>query len=368
MFFGAPGPAEMLVVLAMLGGGAGLPLGVPPAAEDPMMAQVAPEECIFYLTWSGVAEPDPDSTNQTEQLLAEPEVRQMIDEIVRRIKTGLRDAAKKEDPDAVPVIEDVSNWVQTLLTHPTAMFVSKFEMSDEGPPVIRGGAVVAVGDGTAELKTKLKAYQQKFLPPSAAKEVQIGGDTWYRLKLDPDAPEITWGTKGKYLIVGVGEGAVEAILEQAATPPPKWLVDLRKQLPVDRVSTVSYVNVKTLIGIFSKMFNRPQAGVAFDTSAKGCLRGLRGGRRDLVLVGHRSGREGVRQPDAGGPCRRTSRAAGVPGCQAALGRRSETDPSRLDDRHGRPSRPWHHLREYLVDGQKGPATGTRGDAGGDRRG
>ncbi len=268
MYFGVPGPAEMLILLAMLGGGAGLPLGVPPAAEDPMMAQVAPDECILYLTWSGIAEPDPDSSNQTEQLLAEPEVRHMIDEIVRRIKTGLRDAAKKEDPDAVPIVEDASNWVQTLLTHPTAIFVSKFEMSDEGPPVIRGGAVVAVGEGAAELKTKLKAYQQMFLK-GAAKEVLIGGDTWYRLKLDPDAPEITWGTKDKYFIVGVGEGAIEAILERTATRPPEWLTDLRKQLPVDRVSTVSYANVKTLIDPVARMFGVSQTKAILDATGLG---------------------------------------------------------------------------------------------------
>jgi len=35
---------------------------------------VAPDECLFYTTWSATAAPTSASENQTEQLLAEPEV------------------------------------------------------------------------------------------------------------------------------------------------------------------------------------------------------------------------------------------------------------------------------------------------------
>ena len=89
-----------------------------------MMAQVAPQECVFYLAWSGIAEPNPASTNRTEQLLAEPEVRHMIDEIVGRIKAGLREAAAKEDASAkdgdepeplTPQVEEALNVLGDLV-------------------------------------------------------------------------------------------------------------------------------------------------------------------------------------------------------------------------------------------------------------
>ena len=49
------------------------------------------------------------------------------------------------------------------------------------------------------------------------------------------------------LVVGVGEGAVEGMFERARTAPPKWLADARSQLPIERMSTLSYVNVQEII-------------------------------------------------------------------------------------------------------------------------
>ncbi len=58
-------------------GGFGLPLGVPPMPETPVLAKIAPEQCLFYLSSAGMATPDPKSPNQTEQLLAEPELQKI---------------------------------------------------------------------------------------------------------------------------------------------------------------------------------------------------------------------------------------------------------------------------------------------------
>ena len=45
-----------LMPLVLFGGsGMGLPLGVPPLPEDPVLAQVAPEECLFYTSWAGTS-------------------------------------------------------------------------------------------------------------------------------------------------------------------------------------------------------------------------------------------------------------------------------------------------------------------------
>ncbi len=47
-----------------LGSGMGIPLGIPPAPDDPVMARLAPEECAFYTTWSASAQANPASKNQ----------------------------------------------------------------------------------------------------------------------------------------------------------------------------------------------------------------------------------------------------------------------------------------------------------------
>ena len=60
--------------LTIFGGGWTLPLGLPPGPEEPALARVAPAKCLFYASWAGMAAADAKSKNQTEQLLAEPEV------------------------------------------------------------------------------------------------------------------------------------------------------------------------------------------------------------------------------------------------------------------------------------------------------
>ncbi len=89
---------------------------MPPAEEDKLLAVVAPEECLFYTAWSGMAEPDPDSTNQTEQLLAEPDVQATIGEIKQQIIAAIRKAADEEGPDSVKLADDAIGAVEQLLT------------------------------------------------------------------------------------------------------------------------------------------------------------------------------------------------------------------------------------------------------------
>jgi len=246
-------PVETVMGLfVMLGlGGGGLPLGVPPMPEDPVLAKVAPAECLFYASWAGTAKPDPKSTNQTEQLLAEPEVRQMVAELERRIRSSLSEAAKREGPaEAAVLVDDAIGWAKTLLTRPTAVFLTSVK-PPAGPsqgPEIRGGLVVNVGEDGAKLKAALEKWQPALLRgPAKAEELEIAGQKWHLLRLDPGAPPITWGIKGNHLMVGIGEGEVEAMLKRAGGSAPPWLTAVRKQLPVERPSSVTHVNLKAVI-------------------------------------------------------------------------------------------------------------------------
>jgi len=265
------GFANIIPLIALLGGAVGLPLGIPPGPEDPLMGHVAPEKCVFYTTWSGIATPDPESTNHTEQLLAEPEVTEMIARIEEAITSGLQKAAGKEGPEAATIADDVGKWVKQLLTRPAAVFVSSVTLGPDGPD-IRGGVLVNVGHEAPRLKTALQKYQGKFLR-DAVEPVTIGADTWYRIALKEKMPPITWGIKGTYLIVGVGEDAVEGILERARTAPPQWLTELRKELPVDRTATVTYVGLKTIVDKFAPM-GGPQVKTTLDAIGLGNVASL----------------------------------------------------------------------------------------------
>ncbi len=240
------GMSSILAILLALGGGGGLPLGVPPAAEDPLMYRVAPEECLYYTTWAGMADPDPSSGNATEQLLAEPEVQQLFEQLQQRLLEAVREKAGRDNAQAEAIVDDVAKWVGLLASHPTALFIADVKIKMTGPDVT-AGAVVQLGKENVEpLQAALRQYQA-FLPHTAVTAVDIDDQPWQQIQLGRGAPPITWGVKGQYLIVGVGKGAVETILQNARTDMPQWLADARQQVPVARRSTFSYINFAGIV-------------------------------------------------------------------------------------------------------------------------
>lgn len=244
--FGMFGGAELLI-LALFYSGVGLPLGVPPAEEDPLLARVAPEKCLYYTTWAGMAEADGSSGNQTEALLAEPDIRRMIDEIDRRLEEGFaKMAGAARSPDQAFLAEMAPLWLKTLLTHPTAVFVSQLEVEPGAPPRVQGGVVVNTGDETIKIRDSILKVQERYLK-GRVEEVDVAGTRAYHFRIEDEAPTVTWGVRGHYLLVGVGNGSLEAIFANARTAPPAWLTQLREELAVERTATVSYGDLRTLI-------------------------------------------------------------------------------------------------------------------------
>jgi hypothetical protein len=240
MFFSSP---LELVMLLSLGSGLGLPLGIPPAPEEPAISRVAPEECLFYMNWAGMAKPDPASRNQTEQLLAEKEVQECLTEIEARIMDSLRRKAD-QDPQEVEMVDAVGMLAKTVLTSPTAAFVSSFEAGDK--PGIRGGALVSLGDKAAEVDKALDKITSILLPDQGAKP-PAGPTKWRRLPPWPISPVVDVGVKGKYLILGFGEGEADKIEARIGQNPPAWLTAIRGQLAVPRPANMIYVNVAGML-------------------------------------------------------------------------------------------------------------------------
>src|SRR5262245_3820852 len=117
------GAMEMLVLLTMFGG-VGLPMGLPPLPPDAGIENSAPQQCLFYSSWAGTAEPDAKSTNQTEQLLAEAEVQEFIGQVGVQIRSLIQQATSR-DEKAKPLGEVLPPLLKMVLTRPTAMYVEK---------------------------------------------------------------------------------------------------------------------------------------------------------------------------------------------------------------------------------------------------
>jgi hypothetical protein len=233
-------------LLLLGGGGLPIPLSLPPLPEDPVMASVAPEECLWYLTWSGCAKADPASKNKTEQLLAEEEIQRFGTELERRVVAAIREHAR--GPEAIAAHE-VPKLIKVALTRPAAAFIAdlKFRAPTNGPPDIHGGLIINLGDETDEVKASLGRLSALLPLPAAAGK-------WQRLP-SPDArdPVVEWGVDGKYLVVGLGEGSADAIVAREKGTPPKWLTTLHEQLKVERPAMVHYLNIKRIMQIVQQV-------------------------------------------------------------------------------------------------------------------
>ena len=126
-------------LLLLLFGGAfsGLPLGIPPGEFDPVMARVAPQECLFYVGWSGTAEPSAKSANRTEQLLADPEVQRLWTKLVYE-----------------PVYNAVNRYQPILKKHKMMDQVFRFQDLD----ALVDGLEAQPEDGHAQPKHKKTAH------------------------------------------------------------------------------------------------------------------------------------------------------------------------------------------------------------------
>ncbi len=239
-------------IILLLGGQAGLPLGLPPLPDDPVLSRVAPDECLLYFSWSGVADPDAKSKNQTEQMLAEPEMKQFVETVGKALGAAIRKGAPAT-PQGQVLGQNGPKLIRGLLTHRAAIMVSKIEVGPHGPNIF-GGAIINAGDETAELKTALETIEKVLSPANAA-----ATQKWHRLLTPPDSPQFEWGFHGKYLIVGVGPGMADAIAARMEGKPPAWLAALKRKLPIERVSTVFYLNAGKLGDVAGPLLGTPDA-------------------------------------------------------------------------------------------------------------
>ena len=250
------GISEIAIVFAMLfGGGVGIPLSLPPAEPDKLLDAMSPAEATFYSNWAGIGEIDAASKNATEQLFAEPEIQEFIRKAEAAAVTALAKAGQ-QDRGAAMASQLAPTIVKTLLTRPMMVYVKDVEItSPQAPPKLHAGLAINLGSQFQAVTRLLK-----MIPAEQTEEVTIDGAKFRKLQPPaPDSPVIVFGTRGPYLLVGVGEGEAEALVERAANPAPAWLAELRSRFPVERVATVTRFDVKGAMQTAAPLMG-PQVG------------------------------------------------------------------------------------------------------------
>jgi hypothetical protein len=236
-------------IMLGLGGGFGIPLGVPPLAEDPVMARIAPEECLAYVSSAGVDTPDAKSANQTEQLLAEPEVQTMLVTLEREVRAAMGRSMQRDMPPGMST-NDMADLTKLLQTRPMAVYFANTQFQPTGV-VARGGLAVNFGDATAKVRARIDSLLSTD-PPPGLKQIEIAGQKCQSITIPPRIT-IAWCFRDQHFLIAMGDGELEAMLKRLGGNPPAWLTQLHQQLPVERLSTVTYVNLKTAVQTFAPM-------------------------------------------------------------------------------------------------------------------
>src|SRR5690606_15868629 len=128
------------------------------------------------------------------------------------------------------------------------VFASRIEMLDKHVQ-LEGGMLVDAGEQSELLAAGL--VQLMSSEELKATPITLGKLRFHRFTLqlgDGIETEITIGAAGQYVVIGLGKGAVEGMVERLRLKKtPTWLTDLQKRLPVDRRATMAYLNTPALV-------------------------------------------------------------------------------------------------------------------------
>ncbi len=259
---------EFLVFLVFgLGGSVGAPLGLPPGPEDPLMAAIAPEQCLVYSMWAGSVAPRSDGS-VTERWMAQPEIVAAWAKLQQAYVDYSLSMADAEDRTAIRAAAEIARH---LMTSSVAFYISEAPLTESGPlEKIVGGVVADFGDQASALHTQVESLVDKFLENADTKPdtLTLGDRRFRTLRIDgPEENRLTWGMlDDRHFAITVGDDEMSGLIARLQTPPPAWLLDLRERLPVPRVSSVSRIDGEQLMQLVTETARQNGGGPEVDTT------------------------------------------------------------------------------------------------------
>ncbi len=235
--------SELILALGFIfGGSLGLPMGMPPGPEDPLMFKIAPENCIFYATWTGVGDID-TAANPTEAWMGQPEIQNMVAKLRKAYRGMIRQEAL--DPGANELAGLLLEVAEIAAIHPTAFYLSNLQIND-GEPIFEGAAMIGLGKETDRIEQALETFDAALAEVAeeegGMKKADVDGQVVYQLRLPETQTELSFGINGKYFLIGFGTDALQQLAANSRTDAPSWLTESRERLPVARFSSMSFID------------------------------------------------------------------------------------------------------------------------------
>jgi hypothetical protein len=238
-----------LAVALYAGSLMGLPLSIPPLPPDPVIERAAPEECLAHISLRGVAAPRDGSTNLTEGLLAEAEVKRFLGETGAQILRAGRSPLAAGGTRLAPMAE-IAEIVSLLLSRPSALTIDSAQPTANGLQ-FKGSVVVNAGDAADDLQRALDALLAT-LPRSQIGQFEYGGQSWSQIAGSAGTPPMNWGFRKQYFVLAIGDKSLEQLLDRLAKKnrsTPAWKQSLETRLSLERVSTFMHIDAAKAVSL-----------------------------------------------------------------------------------------------------------------------
>lgn len=241
--------APTALLLLLFGGSWFLPVGLPPLPENPALLRALPRDCLLLVESRGVAEPDAASRNEMERLLAEPEVKEFIQAVMKALENAAREGLQRK---SAVLAQELPGLVRNILTRPTVLYVENLQIHAGGPPDISAGLVLDAGPRADAMERSLRALLQQMLNGGDGGPAEtVAGARIHRLPLPPQVPPVAWGSREGFLFLGVGNNAADGIARRLAGEEegglPAKVREQRSRVKVARPSFLSHIDVAAIL-------------------------------------------------------------------------------------------------------------------------
>jgi len=235
-----------LVLLLITAGGLVGSSDVVPLPADPIVAQIAPAECLFYSSWTGKTHASPDAANSTEQLFTDAKFLDYLQHVDQRLHQSVLEGIASQGVGEEHV-EGAFRLLDHLHSHAGSFYISAVHSSREELPEMFGGLVMRVDDDDIEpIATTLAAFLQ-LVPEPLRSTVKVGHRQFSLVEFGNRAPPISWGIDQNYLVVGIGAGEAEKIIERLNGSVPVWLQEAKKRVATPRPASFVHLDVRNLL-------------------------------------------------------------------------------------------------------------------------
>lgn len=241
--------------------------GTAQAQEKSFAYQVAPQECLFFSSWTGFPPIPEGSANSAELMLAEPEILEFGEALIERFEAVAGLVMQDRPPAKRQAMQEIVAPVfRMLFARPGCFLVESVEILDEeGRFTADAGVVFDFGEGVevflAAITDLAESDGMQFKPGPRVS----GADTLQVVIADASLQSsVSLAAVNGKLIVGIGQ-ATERLISAAKAPRktarPEWLKELEEQLPVPRRTSVGYVNLAAMLQQLRESAEPPGAGL-----------------------------------------------------------------------------------------------------------